>query len=88
MMAEEESENYVEEVPAVEVLELEEEQQVGQGDVFDPADDFRSCTLGLQHLSMQEAVLSTTGISDSMALPGEDVGVVEEEGSICCCKSC
>jgi hypothetical protein len=47
MMAEEESEHSVAEVPAVEVLELEVEQQVGQGDWVDFADDFQNCTVGL-----------------------------------------
>ena len=47
MMAEEESEHSAVEVPAVEVLELEVEQQVGQGDWVDFADDFQNCTVGL-----------------------------------------
>ena len=42
MMAEEESG-----VPAVEVPELEVEQQVSQGDWVDSADDYQSCTVGL-----------------------------------------
>ena len=41
-MAEEESG-----VPAVEVPELEVEQQVSQGDWVDSADDYQSCTVGL-----------------------------------------
>ena len=41
MMAEEESG-----VPAVEVPELEVEQQVSQGDWVDSADGYQSCTVG------------------------------------------
>ena len=47
MMAEEESAHSVAEVPAVEVLELEVEQHVGQGEWVDSADDFHSCSVGL-----------------------------------------
>ena len=44
---EEESEHSVEEVPAVEVLEPEVEQQVGQGDLVDSDDDVQGCIVGL-----------------------------------------